>query len=120
MVKVAEKVETDLIRDNMHASYFEQIKSQLDRGVAVKLSAEEVLTALTLLSRLVVSVVIALQKLDYTLTSSIMIADSKCAISAVRSTKSHLPYFQNRVAKTRENMEFVRKFSPWEMCTQPS
>ena len=56
--------------------------------------------------------VIALQKLDYTLTSSIMIADSKCAISAVRSTKSHLPYFQNRVAKTRENMEFVRKFCP--------
>ena len=42
MVKVAEKVETDLIRDNMHASYFEQIKSQLDRGVAVKLSAEEI------------------------------------------------------------------------------
>ena len=41
VVKVAERVEKDLMKDGLHAAYNEQIKSQLERGVAVKLSADE-------------------------------------------------------------------------------
>ena len=41
VAKVAEKVEKGLIRDGLHEAYNEQIKSQLERGVAVKLSEEE-------------------------------------------------------------------------------
>lgn len=40
-MKVAEKVEKDLFRDGLHSAYNEQSLSQLDRGVAVKLSDEE-------------------------------------------------------------------------------
>ena len=68
------------------------------------------LTALTLLSRLVLAVVLALQKLDTPPTSSIMLSDSKCSVSAVDSTRSLLPYFQNRVAEVRENMSQIRKY----------
>ena len=42
-----------------------------------------------------------------------MIADSKCAISAVRLTNSLLPHFRNSVAEIRENMELIKKF--WTM-----
>ena len=41
VVKVAERVEKDLMKDGLHAAYNEQIKSQLERGVAIKLSADE-------------------------------------------------------------------------------
>ena len=41
VAKVAERVEKGLIRDGLHEAYNEQIKSQLERGVAVKLSEEE-------------------------------------------------------------------------------
>ena len=40
-VKVAEKVEKDLIRDGLHSAYNEQVRQFLDRGVAVRLSAGE-------------------------------------------------------------------------------
>ena len=72
------------------------------------------LTALTLLSRLLCSVVVALQKLDTPPVSAIMLSDSKCAISSVYSTRSLLPYFQNRVAEVKENMVQVRKYCPLE------
>ena len=72
------------------------------------------LTALTLLSRLLLSVVIALQKLDYPPTSSILLVDSQCAISAVDSTRALLPYFQSRVAEIKENMRHVRQMCPLE------
>ena len=41
VVKVEEKVEKDLIRDNLHEIYNEQIRDQLRRGVAVKLSEDD-------------------------------------------------------------------------------
>ena len=72
------------------------------------------LTALTLLSRLLWSVVVALQRLDFPPVSAVMLADSKCAISSVYSTRSLLPYFQNRVAEVKENMVQVRKLCPLE------
>ena len=41
VIKVAEKVEKDLLRDGLHDAYNEQIRDQLKRGVAVKLSEDE-------------------------------------------------------------------------------
>ena len=70
------------------------------------------LTALTLLSRLILSVTIALQKLDTPPVSSIMLSDSKCSISAVNTTRPLLPYFQNRVAEIKDNMDQVKKYCP--------
>ena len=49
------------------------------------------LTSLTLLSRLMLKVIMALQKVSYPPTSSIMMVDSKCSISAVQTTKPLLP-----------------------------
>ena len=72
------------------------------------------LTALTLLSRLVLAVIMALQKLDTPPVSSIMLIDSKCSLCAVQTTKPLLPYFQNRVAEVRDNMDQVRKLCPME------
>ena len=72
------------------------------------------LTALTLQSRLVLRVVSALQRLDIPPVSSIMCCDSKCAISATHSTRSLLPYFQNRVAEVKDNIEQIKKFCPVE------
>ena len=40
-IKVAEKVERDLIRDGFHAVYNEQVQGVLDRETAVKLTQEE-------------------------------------------------------------------------------
>ena len=68
------------------------------------------LTALTLQSRLVLVVVRALQKLGAPPVSCIMLSDSKCAISSIDTTRSLLPYFQNRVAEVRENMDHLREF----------
>ena len=67
------------------------------------------LTALTLQSRLVLVVVRALQKLKYPPVSCIMLSDSKCAISSIDTNRSLLPYFQNRVAEIRENMDHLRE-----------
>ena len=72
------------------------------------------LTSLTLLSRLMLKVIMALQKVSYPPTSSIMMVDSKCSISAVQTTKPLLPYFQNRVAEIRDNMDLARKLCPME------
>ena len=41
VVRVAEKIEKDLIKDGLHSHYCEQIKDFLSRGVAVKLSKDE-------------------------------------------------------------------------------
>ena len=41
-MKVAEKVEKDLIRDGLHETYNDQIRDFLKRGVAVKLSQDEI------------------------------------------------------------------------------
>ena len=41
-VKVADRVERGLIKDGLYATYNEQIQSQLDRGVAIKLSEDEI------------------------------------------------------------------------------
>ena len=60
------------------------------------------------------AVIIALQKMDTPPVSSIMLADSKCSISAVQPTKPLLPYYQNRVAEIRDNMDQVRKLCPME------
>jgi len=72
------------------------------------------LTALTLLSRLILTVGQALRKLDYPPVSAIMLVDSKCALSSIYSTKILLPFFQNRVAEVRDNMKQVRKFCDLE------
>ena len=72
------------------------------------------LTALTLQTRLVNVVVRALQKLDYPPVSAVMMSDSKCAISSVQTTRSLLPYFQNRVAEIRENIGQIQKYCPVE------
>ena len=72
------------------------------------------LTALTLLSRLILSVTIALQKLDTPPVSSIMLSDINCSISAVNTTRPLLPYFQNRVAEIKDNMDQVKKYCPME------
>ena len=42
VLRVAEKVERGLIKDGLYSVYNDQIKSQLERGVAVKLSEEEI------------------------------------------------------------------------------
>ena len=72
------------------------------------------LTALTLLSRLVLTVVIALQKLDTPPSSAVMLTDSRCALMAVDSTRALLPYFQSRVAEIKDNMDLVREKCPME------
>ena len=43
-----------------------------------------------------------------------MLADSKCAISSVKTTRALLPYFQNRVAEVRENIDQIEKYCPVE------
>ena len=68
------------------------------------------LTALTLQSRLMVLVVKALQKLDYPPTNAYMLADSKCAISSVHTNRTLKPYFQNRTAEVKENLEVIRNY----------
>ena len=42
VIKVAEKVEKDLLRDGLYECYNDQIRDQLKRGVAVKLSQDEI------------------------------------------------------------------------------
>ena len=72
------------------------------------------LTSLTLQSRLILTVVRALQKLDHPPVSGIMLVDSKCAISSVYSSKVLLPYFQNRVAEIQDNIQQFKKLCPME------
>ena len=72
------------------------------------------LSALCLLVRLMLWVILALQKLTYTPTSAIMLVDSQCSINVVDSKKQMKPYFQNRVAEIRENMNIIRKYCELE------
>ena len=68
------------------------------------------LTALCLLSRLVLVVVVALQKLDVKPTSAILLSDSQCSINAVDTKRLMKPYFQHRVSEVKENMNMTRKY----------
>ena len=40
--------------------------------------------------------------------------DSICALSAVQATRPLMPYFQNRVAEVKDNMDHIRKYCPME------
>ena len=84
------------------------------------------LSSLTLQSRLMLTVVRALQKLEYPPVSGIMLVDSRCAISSLYSTKMLLPYFQNRVSEIRDNIAQFKKLCQMEdvhhveSCLNPS
>ena len=66
-----------------------------------------------LTSRLLISVVKALQKLDEVPIAAEMILDSRCIISSLEmnSTKM-MPFFQNRIAEIHENLDTVAKMCP--------
>ena len=68
------------------------------------------MTGLTLQSRLILVVTLALQKLDTKPVEAFMLCDSKVAISATKSKRALAPYFQNRVAEISDNMSQVRKY----------
>ena len=68
------------------------------------------LTALTLQSRLMLIVVLALQKLETPPISAIMLVDSKVAMAAVKSKRVLAPYFQNRTAEILDNMSQTSKY----------
>ena len=72
------------------------------------------LSALTLQSRLILTVCRALRKLDHPPITAIMLVDSKCALSSVYSSRTLLPYFQNRVAEIRDNIAQFRKICSME------
>ena len=78
------------------------------------------LTALTLLPRLMLSVILALRKLEHLPSNSLMLIDSKCSISAVDTKIVLKPYFQNGVAEIRDNMEHIRKHCELESSMNPS
>ena len=68
------------------------------------------LSGATLLSRMMVRVVHALQHLDVQPVLAIMMLDSKCTISLLDANSKILkPFFQNRRAEILENIEIVRK-----------
>ena len=46
-------------------------------------------------------------------------ADSKCSISAIQTKRALLPFFQNMVAETKENMKKVAKFPLCGNWAQP-
>ena len=68
------------------------------------------LTGLCLLSRLVLVVAAALQKLDVKPTSAVLLTDSQCSINAVDTRRRMKPYFQHRVSEIKENMNQTRKY----------
>ena len=62
-------------------------------------------------SRLLLTVAIALSKLDEKPIGAIMLLDSRCSISALESTSGNLlPFFQNRIAEIVENLAAVSKY----------
>ena len=62
-------------------------------------------------SRLLLTVAIALSKLEEKPTTAIMLLDSRCTISALEATSSNLlPFYQNRVSEILENLESLRKY----------
>ena len=64
-----------------------------------------------LVSRLMVSVVTALSKLGESPVGAIMLLDSRCIISSLELTSSKLlPFFQNRLAEIKENLDTVSKW----------
>ena len=68
-----------------------------------------------LVSRLMVSVVTALSRLDECPVGACMLLDSRCIISSLEMTSSKLlPFFQNRLAEIVENLDLVAKRCPVE------
>jgi len=66
-----------------------------------------------LTSRLLLSVVKALQKLDEVPIAAEMILDSRCVISALEMNSGKmLPFFQNRLAEIHENLDLIAKMCP--------
>ena len=62
-------------------------------------------------SRLLLTVAIALSKLDEKPIGAIMLLDSRCSISALEATSGNLlPFFQNRIAEIVENLAAVSKY----------
>ena len=72
------------------------------------------LTALTLFSRMMLTVIRALQKIETPPSLAVMMVDSKSSICAVDSPRNLLPYFQNRVSEIRENISEMSKFGSVE------
>ena len=72
------------------------------------------LTALTLQSRLVLVVALALQNIETPPTGSIMLVDSKVAMATVKSKRVLAPYFQNRRSEIVDNMSQISKLCPIE------
>ena len=62
-------------------------------------------------SRLLLTVAVALSKLDEKPIGAVMMLDSRCVISALEATSGNLlPFFQNRIAEIVENLAAVSKF----------
>ena len=73
------------------------------------------LSGATLLSRMIVRVVNALQHLDVQPVKAIMMLDSKCTISLLEANSKILkPFFQNRRAEILENIDIVKKVCDME------
>lgn len=68
-----------------------------------------------LASRLMLTVAIALSRLDDRPTSSILLLDSTCTISCLEENAKKLkPFFHNRRAELLDNMDEVRQYCPME------
>ena len=68
------------------------------------------LSAGVLVSRMMLRVVKALQGIDTPPISNIMLLDSKCTISTLEVSSSHLkPFFHNRRSELLENMDAMAK-----------
>ena len=62
-------------------------------------------------SRLLLTVAVALSKLDEKPVGAVMMLDSRCVISALEATSGNLlPFFQNRIAEIVENLAAVSKY----------
>ena len=62
-------------------------------------------------SRLLLTVAVALSKLDEKPVGAVMLLDSRCTISALEATSGNLlPFFQNRIAEIVENLAAVSKY----------
>ena len=68
------------------------------------------MNGLTLQSRLMLVVILALQKLEAKPVSAVMLCDSKVAISAAKSKRALAPYFQNRTAEIIDNLQQMRRY----------
>ena len=78
------------------------------------------ISALLLLSRMMLIVLRALSVLQEKPTSAVLLSDSQCAISSLSSvSRNLLPFFQNRVSEILENIQLLRKFCEVEVLYVP-